>query len=89
MARITYNILTFASIFILEWYLFLAILIIGIFLYEEFYEGLIYGVFFDLIYGSKNPDIFYLRFTISGIFVLALIIGERVKKYLRYYPENV
>jgi len=87
--RLLFNIIIFLSIFLFNWWLLLIIAVIGIFLFKEFYEGLIYVFIFDSIYSLESPDHFYLKFLTSTIFILILVLIERSKKYIKFYPENV
>ena len=89
MLRFIFNIGIFLSIFLLNWWALLIILIIGILMFERFYEGLLYTLIFDFIYMAEKPDHFYLYFLVSVIFVLLLLLIEKSKKYLRFYPDNV
>ncbi|HJN62618.1 MAG TPA: hypothetical protein QGH03_00055 [Candidatus Paceibacterota bacterium] len=89
MIRILFSLIAFSSIFFLNWWLFIIILIIGTFLFRKFYEGLFFAFIFDSIYALENPEHFYLKFWVTIIFVIALTVIERLKKYLRFYPGNV
>ena len=83
------NLIALLSIFFLNWYWLLLILIIGAYFLKKFYEGFFYALIFDLIYGVQNPEYFNISFLTTIIFLAVFLLVEKSKKYLKYYPENV
>jgi len=89
MIRFFFNFLVFISIFLLNWWLFLLTLTIGVLIFKKFYEGLIYALLFDFVYLLNGFNNFYLQITVSAIFLVIILVIENLKRYLRYYPENI
>lgn len=84
MNRILLNLIIFLSIFFLNWYSIIFLLVIGVFLFRTFYEGFFYATLFDLIYKGDG----YFLYTIA-MFILIFFAMESLKKHLRLYPDNV
>jgi len=88
MNRFLFNILLIISVFFLNWWLLLLILMIGIFIFRGFYEGLLYAFIFDFIYGPEGMGYIYLKFTTIILFIIVFFIALQLKKHLRFYTDN-
>jgi len=87
MARLFANILLFLSIYLTPWWLFIFLIIIFSFYFKKFYEGIIYGLLFDILYRvSANLDNFF-GFKILIISSILIFIIEYSKKYLTFYQR--
>lgn len=85
--RIIGNIVAFLSLYFLPWWLVFVIFLILIAIFNKFYECIIYAFIFDYLYrASTGLDIFSFKITIATI--IALVIIEWSKKYLKFYPSR-
>ena len=87
MWRISADILLFASIFFLPWWLTIAILIAWIIFFRMYWEGAIAGLLVDLLYapGSSLPFATY-RFTLGSI-ALLLLTQFVARRFVRGYED--
>ncbi len=82
--RIFFDALFLVSIFILPWWVTVAFMIVFMFIFEEYFEIMIFGIMFDVVYGV--PGIFPFSayiFTISSI-VFYLFIHYLKKRIIIY-----
>jgi len=87
MIRVLGNVIAFLSIYFLPWWLFLIVLVIFVSFFNKFYESIIYALIFDLLYRSGNGlDISGFKITI--VVILAVLLIQWSKKYLKFFPER-
>lgn len=83
MKRALFDITLFLTILFAPWWLALLIAIYGVFYFTFYYEVLVFGVLYDVLYGTMDSGIF--GFGITGFlvsFVLFIFIN-RLKRELR------
>jgi len=87
MKRVIFDTLLFISLFVLPWWINIFFVLIGIFLFNNFYEFIISGVIFFSLYAApsnrmiSSPIIFSL-----GIVGLYIII-QYVKSNIIFYKK--
>lgn len=84
MKRVAFGILLFVSVFLFPWWGVLAIAIYGAWRFSFYYEILIAGVCFDLLYGGAGLP-FVLGFGLLGTLCSAAVLFaiERIKQEVR------
>lgn len=81
--RIILNILLFASILFLHWWVSIFIALILLVLHKS-YELVLWGIFADSLYSSVD-GLFGIQFIFTLIFILILLISIPVKKRVIFY----
>jgi hypothetical protein len=90
--RVLVSIAILGAIIIAPWWVFAIMALVSVFLFKKYYEIIVLGFIFDLIYGlpintleGNFIDIirFSLIFTISSVVVFFVV--ERLKKNLKFY----
>lgn len=79
--RVLFDILGIVLVIIAPWWLVLVYGIIGAVLFSWYLEILLFGVLFDVIYGTIGGGI-HLKHTL--IFMIPLVIAELVKPRLNW-----
>jgi len=86
--RIFYNFIILGSIIFFPWYIYLFVIVFGVFLFESFYEGLIWTMTLDMSYGYVKENAilsmnFYFFYTIVflAIFLLKELIKDKIKLF--------
>lgn len=85
--RIIFSLALFSAMFFLPFYFLIILAIIGLFLFQKYYEALFILLFADLLFGTKQSaflNVVYV-YSIIGIFLFFMI--EFLKKKLRYYKQ--
>lgn len=86
MLRILLDILIFASIFYFSWWVTLVFVIIGILSFKNFYESIVAGLFFDLLYGTPAVEFSGIWFVYTMAFsAIYFLCEKKLKKNLRFY----
>jgi hypothetical protein len=89
MKRVIFDIVLFLSIFVLPWWASVFFVIIGIFIFDNFYEFIISGIIFFSLYRApsdipiSSPIIFSL--SISTIY----IIIQYIKSNIIFYKNEI
>lgn len=84
--RIIFDIIFFLSLFAAPWWASLAIALVGIFFFNDFYEIIAAGFIMDIVYGTSNAPVIGVRF-IGSLTAIALLAGGTfIKNHIRFYP---
>ena len=83
MKRLLYSVLLFFSIMVLPWYVYASLIIAGMFLFNNFYEGIVWVIIIEILYGPPGIDIFQHTFMLW--MVAATIVALVIKRSVRYY----
>ena len=83
MKRIGYSLLIVISILTLPWYVYSALIIAGIFLFNTFYESLLWLVIIEILYGP--PELAITAHTYFIAMATALVASIVIKRSIRYY----
>jgi len=85
--RIFVNTILFLSVFYLPWWVTIFFVVIGIFLFKNFYEGIFVGLLIDLLYGTGAKEFYGIWFVFTVSTAIFFILGERIKKNIRVYES--
>lgn len=85
--RIFVNIILFLSIFYLPWWSTIFFILLGTFLFRNFYEGIFAGLLLDLLYGTGVKEFYGVWFVFTASTLIFFVIGERLKKNIRIYES--
>ena len=81
--RIIFDILAVLSIAIFPWWFTVVLVAVGFFLFRSFYEGFLFAVIVDSLYGAPR-ELFFGVSSVSFLFVFVLFMVVRsFKKRLR------
>lgn len=88
--RLLLNLIGFLSVFWMPWWVAIAISVVGIFLFRNFFEGVVMILFLESVYttSSLNFEIFHMPLTIT-VLVYFLIMEFVAKRHLRTFEFNV
>ena len=79
--RIGFNLFIAASLVYLPWQSYVLFIAAGFFLYDNYYEGIMWGMMIDAVSGTQTSMMWW--YTIYTV-VLFGVVGWS-KKYLRFY----
>lgn len=85
VVRIIFSIALFFFIFIMPWWLSLAFLCAGIFVFSNFYESLVFALVLDGFYGVPGAGFFGLNTFFISIIGAVFIVSIFLKTRLRFY----
>ncbi len=85
--RIFINGILLLSIFYLPWWSTAFFVLLGIFLFKNFYEAIFAGLLLDLLYGTGVKEFYGIWFVFAVSFSVFFILGERLKKNIRIYES--
>jgi hypothetical protein len=77
--RIIFDIVLFFSLFFLSWWVSLALIIAGIFIFESYYECLVASLILDCLYslfGVSFLSTFPMTVGVGAIFLLSFLVKE-------------
>ena len=80
--RIVFDIILFLSIAIFPWWLGLALVFVGIFLFTKFYEFIITAIIIYSLYSIPNGNISFSPILFSLIVIIAYLL-------IQYLRENI
>ncbi len=85
--RIIIDIFIILSIVVCPWWLTFLLIILGLFLFNKFYEAFLFGLILDSLYGISR-EIFLEKDYISILIVIVLFfLINWLKKRLRIYSD--
>lgn len=82
--RILYSVALVASVLFLPWWMSFIFMTLGVFLFNNFFEVMFIGIFFDALYAA--PGIFPegAVFVCTLFAVAIFFVGNMLKKYTRF-----
>jgi len=83
--RIFINIILLLSIFYLPWWTTALLVLSGIFVFKNFYEGIFAGLLLDALYGTKTAEFMGVWFVFTTSFFVLYVLSTRLKKNIRIY----
>ena len=78
MGRNYQRIILFFSAFLLPWYFTVLLALIGLFLFEDFYEIIFVGLLFDSLYGTS----LYYTLIATVLFIISIFIRKKFKFFV-------
>ena len=76
--RIIFSLIVLASVFYMPWWIVATLSLIGVYLYNQYYEIILFGGLIDLLYGSSSMPL-------GGIYGL---LGATFVYYVASYAKN-
>jgi hypothetical protein len=87
MKRIIFDALLFLIILFLPWWVSLFFALAGLFIFKNFYEYLVYGVFIFVLYFSPGQSFIASPLYFSLILTLSFVIIQIIKNHIIFYKE--
>lgn len=83
LKRIIFTAMLFVAIFIAPWWVGFIFSVIGIFYFNSYYEAIVLGILFDILYGVLGN--FFLGYGIFGftLMILIFLFMKKLKQELR------
>jgi len=72
----------------LPWWSTALLVVLGVFLFRNFYEAIWAGILIDLLYGTRTVEFAGVWFVFTVSFSALVLIGERLKKNIRAYDAK-
>lgn len=79
MSRIFYNILIILSLLYTPFYITFIFLIAGMFLFKDFYEGIIYAFVYDTVFGRNESNFLGVYTIYTFLFFMLFLIVKKMK----------
>jgi hypothetical protein len=87
MKRVFFDILLFLSVLLLPWWASLFLAILGLFIFNKFYEYLIFGVIVFVLYSTRSSRIISSPVYFALILTLSFALIEIVKRNIIFYKK--
>ncbi len=87
MKRAFFDIVLFLSVLFLPWWASLFLAILGLFVFNKFYEYLMFGVFVFVLYSTRSGKIISSPFYFALILTLSFAIIEIIKRNIIFYKK--
>lgn len=82
IGRIGFDLLVLASVFLLPFWATIIFSILGLILFDKYFEFVLFILFIDLLFGGQSSGFFEFRYTLTVgsiiLFILNLIIRNRL-----------
>lgn len=79
MPRILYNILIVLSLLYTPFYITFIFLIAGMFLFKDFYEGIVYAFVYDSVFGRSGATFLGIYTIYTFLFFILFLIVKKMK----------
>lgn len=86
--RIFYSLISFSAIFFLPYYISIFLIFLGVFLFDKYYEGLIFLIFFETLYTTKETAFLNTFLILSMIFSIILLSKDYLRKKLNLLQND-
>lgn len=83
-SRIAFTVAICASVLFLPWWVSFALIALGVFLFNNFFEAIFLGIFFDGLYASDGIFPGGVVFVSTLFAIVMLVVGNALKKYTRF-----
>lgn len=80
-SRIIFNIVFFAAVFYMPWWVIVFIGLAGVFKWSPYYEIIGFGVLFDVLYGAEN--LYFFGMIGLALSVFFFFVGSYARKIVR------
>jgi len=85
--RISFNFILLLSILFSTWWFTFFLVVVGVFLFKNFYEAIFAGLLIDLLYGVVAEEFYGIWFVFTASFLILFLLVERFKKNIRVYES--
>ncbi len=79
------DIFLFVAVVTLPWWLSLPLALLLSFYFKRYYEAMLSGFVFDLLYGAPLPMFFSFSFFFTLVMAVLFFVIESLKPYLKFY----
>jgi hypothetical protein len=87
MKRVIFDIVLFLSLFIFPWWISVFLVIVGIFLFDNFYEFIVSGVIFFSLYRAPGDRLISSPIVFALGLVLVFVIIQYIKSNIIFYKK--
>lgn len=87
MKRVIFDIILFLSLFVLPWWISLFLVIIGIFIFDNFYEFIVSGIIFFSLYRAGNERLISSPIIFSLSLIIFYIVIQYIKSNIIFYKK--
>lgn len=87
MKRIVYDICIFLGIFLLPWWAVFALCLLGIFLFNNFYEFIFVFLLNYAVYGNSSHGLLASNIYLPLILILVFFIVRALKRQFIFYKK--
>lgn len=87
MKRVFFDVLLVLCLFLVPWWAGFLLSVIGIFLFKNFYEFLLYGVFVYATYGFASDRLISGRLWLPAILLIIFFLIVKLKKIIIFYRQ--
>jgi len=88
MKRVIFDLILFVSIFIFPWWVSLFFVLVGIFLFDNFYEFIISGVVIYFLYATKSGQLISSPLFFSTATIISYIIIQLIRNNIILYKTK-
>ena len=81
--RLITNIALLISVLFLPWWISVGMSLIGLFIFNRFYEAIVFMFAIDLLYGAPGNNYWSFQFLLTSIAVLVLTLIGAIKRRFR------
>ena len=79
--RIGYNLFLILSVLFLPWYVYVCFIVAGLYLFDNFFEALVFGVFIDVVFtGPENMSYWF-----TTVSFMSFVFVQWSKTKISYY----
>lgn len=89
MKRVVFDVLLFISIFIFPWWVSLCMILVGIFIFNNFYEFIITFVALYSLYSVQDGRLVSSPVFFSLVLSVAYLVVEVIKKNIILYKNEI
>ena len=87
MKRVFFDILLFLAVLFLPWWVGVLLAVVGLFVFNNFYEYLIFGVIVFVLYSTPSNRIISSPVYYSLILTLSFVLIETIKRNIIFYKK--
>jgi len=88
MKRVIFDILLFTSVFIFPWWISLFLVLIGIFVFKNFYEYIIVSVIVYSLYAVKGEMLISFPVLFSAVIIGTYVIIQYIRDNIIYIKNK-
>ena len=89
MKRVIFDVFLFISVFVFTWWITLILSIIGLFIFESFYEFLMSSIIIYTLSSAGNYSIFSKSFLIYVLIILFYFLVQYLRRHIILYKNEI